>query len=295
MFQAAFGIARGYTRPVVFSTRTVSGKCKSGIGSFVILNDEGWILTAYHILADNLAIVSAEAETKARLGAIAAIRADADLSAKDRAAKLKSIRQPKPDDIQNGAVWWGGNGVQLVDAGGIPAIDLALGRLVPFDPSSVPRYPTIKNPALNFEPGVSLCKLGYPFYDVPVAWDAEAGGFNAGGAPLAFPLFPIEGMLTRFVQDPAWVGNGVPLLQLETSTPGLRGQSGGPIFDVQGRVWAIQSLTAHLPLGFDPEVKAKDGTKHREHQFLNVGRGVHAATIVGLLSHLGVKFDLSNE
>lgn len=37
---------------------------------------------------------------------------------------------------------------------------------------------------------------------------------------------------------------------IETSTPRLRGQSGGPIFDVNGAIWAIQSQTHHLKLGF---------------------------------------------
>lgn len=41
------------------------------------------------------------------------------------------------------------------------------------------------------------------------------------------------------------------------------------------RLWAIQSQTQHLSLGFDPEVpvdpKQAGGSRKREHQFLNVG------------------------
>jgi hypothetical protein len=83
-----------------------------------------------------------------------------------------------------------------------------------------------------------------------------------------------------------------PLRLFETSSPGLRGQSGGPIFDTKGVVWGIQSLTRHFPLGFEPTVPGK-GVK--EHQFLNVGIGVHAVTIVGLLKKQGIECQLSTD
>jgi hypothetical protein len=35
---------------------------------------------------------------------------------------------------------------------------------------------------------------------------------------------------------------------IETSTPGLRGQSGGPLFDAKGEIWGIQSRTNFLEL-----------------------------------------------
>ena len=78
----------------------------------------------------------------------------------------------------------------LVDAGGIEDIDLGIGRLEPFDPGSIVSYPIMKNTSKNYEPGVSLCKLGYPFYDVPVAWDSKTSSFTCASPDLAFPLFP---------------------------------------------------------------------------------------------------------
>jgi hypothetical protein len=83
-----------------------------------------------------------------------------------------------------------------------------------------------------------------------------------------------------------------PLRWIETSSPGLRGQSGGPIIDPQGSIWGIQSNTASYPLGFDPPVPGRPGVTH--HQFLNVGRGVHPDTIFGFLNQLGIKYDVSN-
>jgi hypothetical protein len=107
------------------------------------------------------------------------------------------------------------------------------------------------------------------------------------------PRFPIDGIFTRIINV---VPGGAPPLPfplqwIETSIPGLRGQSGGPIFDVHGNIWAIQTSTEHLPLGFDPPVP--DNPARREHQFLNVGRGVSAVTIIGLLNELGIAYEMS--
>ncbi|HQN28938.1 MAG TPA: serine protease, partial [Mesotoga sp.] len=74
---------------------------------------------------------------------------------------------------------------------------------------------------------------------------------------------------------------------IETSSPGLLGQSGGPILDVTGKVWAVQSRTVHLPLGFSPKVR-KDGREIEENQFLNVGWGVHVEMIVDAMKSSGI-------
>ncbi len=296
MFREAYAKARHYTKPVVGVARTVDGKCTSGIASFVVINREGWILTAYHTLKTLTAIREIQLKTQSYFESLASMRADAALNPKEAQAKIRALGlPPAPKDVQHCAVWWGSNEAKLVDAGGIEDIDLGIGRLEPFDPASVAVYPVIKNTSKYYEPGVSLCKLGYPFYDVPITWDSAANSFASAGS-VAFPLFPIEGILTRFVRDPNLAGRQPYILaQLETSSPGLRGQSGGPIFDTLGRLWGIQTLTAHLPLGFEPEFEGKNSKKHRQHQFLNVGRGVHGETIVGLLNQLGVKFDLSDD
>jgi S1-C subfamily serine protease len=70
---------------------------------------------------------------------------------------------------------------------------------------------------------------------------------------------------------------------IETSSPGIRGQSGGPIFDQHGAVWGIQSATTSYPMDFSTKVE----------QYYHVGVGVSSATIVGFLKHLGIKFQTS--
>jgi hypothetical protein len=60
-------------------------------------------------------------------------------------------------------------------------------------------------------------------------------------------------------------------------------KSGGPIFDVNGTVWSIESRTTHFPFGFSPKVK-KNAKEIEENQFLNVGLGVHPELIVAFLT-----------
>jgi hypothetical protein len=47
-----------------------------------------------------------------------------------------------------------------------------------------------------------------------------------------------------------------------------------------------------IPLGFEGEVEINK-VKQRVPQFLNVGLGVHPATIVGVLDEMKVKYQLS--
>jgi hypothetical protein len=84
-----------------------------------------------------------------------------------------------------------------------------------------------------------------------------------------------------------------PLKYIETSTPGLRGQSGGPTFDVEATIWAIQSSTMSYPLEFGTEAKGKQA-EHLKNQYLNVGWGIHAETITSFLTANNVAFQKSS-
>jgi hypothetical protein len=75
---------------------------------------------------------------------------------------------------------------------------------------------------------------------------------------------------------------------IETSSPGMRGQSGGPVFDVDGRVWGIQRRTHHLDLGFSPRVRTSAG-ETVEHQFLIVGIATHPSELIDLAEEKGVR------
>ena len=98
----------------------------------------------------------------------------------------------------------------------------------------------------------------------------------------------MDGMITRFV------GENGEITGIELSTPGLRGQSGGPLFDTEGTVYGMQSHTMHLHLGFDMkdhDVITKFGAeKISNYPFLHVGRCIHASQIKKFLRENGVEY-----
>ena len=122
-----------------------------------------------------------------------------------------------------------------------------------------------KNPHVRICGGLgSATTLVYPTPDMrrAVCHKAVPGSpFNlpvnlpAGTFPMVF--FPNEGILTRILCGE----DGQPRF-IETSNPGLMGQSGGPIFETRGTLWGVQSHTSHLPLGFSPGVPG--GRRHEK-------------------------------
>jgi S1-C subfamily serine protease len=179
------------------------------------------------------------------------------------------------------SIWWGNDGLQAAEMYVYPDADLALCRLDPVDASRLEAIPTFKTPG-NLRPGTSLLKLGYPFHAPTATYDATADTFRLDPGAVPCPVFPIDGIFTRTAE----IGtspNGYPLKLIETSSPGLRGQSGGPTVDRDGVVWAIQSQTRSWALGIRPEVQ-QDGESVAEHQFLNTGLGIHPETLQAIFA-----------
>jgi hypothetical protein len=294
MFQAALKTARHFTRPVIISQLLYNGKCASAIGAYVVVNKDGWFITAKHIL-DALDVMGESRRAIEQYeSSIASITGDSSLKPNERQRKIGQLVKPKPDATRRFSPFWGPNLV-VREAHTIAEVDLAVGRFVNFDASSVSVYPTFKDPSKEINPGTTLCKLGFPFHEIVPTYD-EATGFRLPNGAFPIPLFPIDGMMTRTVnvlrEGPPGPPRPYPLQLLETSTPGLRGQSGGPTFDVHGSIFAIQTRTQHFPLGFDT-YHGEGKNRQLVPQFLNVGWGAHVTTVLGLLSELGVQFQLS--
>lgn len=55
MFSDAYKLASKYTFPVLISSKLMDGTLESGVGAFVIINEEGWFMTAAHVLSGMLA------------------------------------------------------------------------------------------------------------------------------------------------------------------------------------------------------------------------------------------------
>lgn len=292
MFAKACALVRQFMQPVIISMRFYDKTVGCNGGNFVILNEEGWIITVAHLFEALQASRKYAEEIIAFQAREKAIQEDQRLTPKQRRKSLRSIKT-NPRWITNHSFWWGKDGVSLKDIKVLPEVDLAVGRLEPFDPAFVKTYPIIKNPAINLNPGTSLCRLGFPFHELKTSFNEETGNFELPPGVLPIPLFPLEGIFTRNVLLGKSNDEKYEIKFLETSSPGLRGHSGGPIFDVNGTVWAVQSRTHHFPLGFSPKV-LRDGKEVEEHQFLNVGLGIHPEVIVSFLRNNGISFKLSD-
>ena len=136
MFGKAFGIAAGYTRPVVVSSRTVNGECHSSVGAYVVVDRDGWFLTAAHLFG--LIQQQIEAARTYRQYRSDVRDMDHDVASKRlyRKKKIRHFDVPRPESVRDHSTWWGMDGVQACDVQVAAAADLALGRLEPFDPAT---------------------------------------------------------------------------------------------------------------------------------------------------------------
>jgi hypothetical protein len=170
-----------------------------------------------------------------------------------------------------------------------PTHDLALLRFKGYNRPLYQSHAYFLRDTSRIKLGRSLCRLGYPFPEFnnfrynSATEDIE---WTATGR-ITSPAFPIDGIITRISGDNKAVG-------IEISTPGLRGQSGGPLFDTNGLIYGMQSATRHLHLGFDIENQEVlvNGRKSRvsNYPFLNVGQCVHVDVIKEFLRERDVKF-----
>ena len=257
------------------------------MATYVMVNDQGWAITAAHVLGDLVLAQQHKTERDKYFQDVAAIDANPLFSSGKKKHEIGKLNK-NWNWITNHSAWWGVDGVafQTVHFDGLA--DIALVQLSgPLDQLKITGYPTFANPATPIQQGTSLCRLGFPFHDIKALFDATSGRFSIPDLP-ALAMFPNDGILTRnvLISDPASKRN---IHFLETSSAGLRGQSGGPIFDTQARVWALQSRTSHLPLGFAPTIKYK-GKDVTEHQFMHVGWGVHVSHIREMLDKFKVAF-----
>jgi hypothetical protein len=289
VFRNACTLARKFTFPIITCLKTVEGKIAAGFATYVVINDEGWIITAAHVIKKMQELSVAEQQTRALE---AQVTAQQPLNRKERRAqKKRGGVGPRPDAIDTWSAWWA-NDVYSIEDGSIrinEPTDLAVLRLRGYDPKYVTAYPIFKDPDKDFESGTSLCRYGFPFVSIQPTYDDAQKKFILGSMS-APPIFPNEGILGRIAEiipvDPT--GNPrppppYPLKMIEMTSPGIRGQSGGPIFDSKGTIWAIQSSTRHYPLDFETKVE----------QFYHVGVGIHTATITGLLKEQNIKHQVS--
>lgn len=289
MFQKSIKIAQQYTFPVVISIHRQDGTTGSMIGTFIVMNEDGWILTAFHIVDQLRKFHEEVISYRKYLQKRHQIENDLSITQAKRNAKIRQLKKSSELTTTDYSTWWGRDDLRVKSFYTLPSADLAVGQIEDFDKNVISTYPVLKNPSFEMDVGKSLCKLGFPFHSIKPTY-TESKGFRLPPEALPIPLFPIEGIYTRTLIS----GENPPIKFVETSSPGLKGQSGGPIVDSEGRIWAMQSQTAHYYLGFSPQVPNTKGTQ-LSHQFINCGIGTHLDTIIGFLNECGIKFNLSGD
>ncbi|MDE0308964.1 MAG: trypsin-like peptidase domain-containing protein [Acidiferrobacterales bacterium] len=290
MFGEAVAKALQYTRPMVISACTESGECSSTIGTYVVLNNEGWILTAGHlmeIIRQQHQAVQLHAGYRDNV-----IQFERDVTADKRYRKkgVRTFQKPSASNLRHHSVWWGEDGLRLVEARILLPADLAIGRLEPISPDTFTHYPMLKNPDNHYLPGTMLCKLGFPLHAITPEFDPTDNTFTLPAGSVPLPAFPLEGIFTRVIQSSLPSGNNEKSgTFIETSTPSLIGMMGGPVFDTNAAIWGIQSHTMHHGLDFQTVVRSRSSKIHTQ-QFLNTGLAVHATAIRDFLNAHSINY-----
>ncbi|MAN86948.1 MAG: serine protease [Algoriphagus sp.] len=287
MFVNAINEVAGYTRAIHSISRNFGGtQVNRGSATLFFVNSEGWALTCKHV-----AQWLSQADQINR-NYTSFLQQSQGMSGKQQ-NKLAQNLGLGPDKASEMRITF----VDCVDSMNNlkfilhPDYDLASIKFEGVGNLLVKNFPYFMEGESAVQQGAMLCRLGFPFPEFSnFKFDAQSQTLvwtNEGNA--RSPRFPIEGMITRFLGD-----NKGQVYGIEMSTPGLRGQSGGPLFDPDGRIIGMQSRTKHLHLGFDiedKEVVAHGKTKKiNDYAFIHLGECIHVKVIKEFLSKNQVSF-----
>ncbi len=293
MFIKAIETAAQYTRPIHNIMRTYGGKqLLPGAATIFFVNDEGYAITCKHVIdmlsgAEhvNNQFISFKNERQPILSNPKYKQLLKGLELKYN-YKGESVIQSKNNfvdavDTMSGFTWH----VH-------PTFDLAILKFNDFNRIHYGKPAVFVKDAGKIKQGKFLCRLGFPFAEFnnykyneqldDIEWTQQ-------GVQVS-PMFPLEGMITRFLGD-----NDHGIYGIEMSTPGLRGQSGGPLFDENGLVYGMQFSTKHLHLGFDlidKEIMVNTGIKKvTDYSFIHLGQCIHVNVIKEFLKLHAVRFE----
>ncbi|AWV97397.1 S1 family peptidase [Arcticibacterium luteifluviistationis] len=289
MFINAIETAAGFTRALHTIVRNYgSDKIIPGAATLFFVNDEGYALTCKHV-ADVLINANKVNQTykkyKDELAQSPTSRGLQNELQKKFGYHTKSLIDFKTKFINCA------DNIQNLTIHTHAEHDLAILKFNGFSKLNINTFPVFKKTSEEIKQGKSLCRLGYPFPEFSnfrfnktkdeIEWTKKGVSQS--------PQFPIDGMITRFIGD-----NKGQIGGIELSTPGLRGQSGGPLFDQNGIIYGMQSRTKHLHLGFDLENKPiqVEGEEKlvNNYSFLHLGECVHVGIIKDFLRQHKVRF-----
>jgi hypothetical protein len=294
MFVKAIEEIQKFTRPMHVILRYYGNDYATpGTGTLFFVNDEGVAITCKHI-AENIIhsdrINQQYANLKSERNSFGT-KIDGKYKKQIEALETKYglIKQESVIQIRC-TIMDAFDTIATIDCITHPVLDLAILKFHGFTKKFYSGHATFVKNGNDIKQGKYLCRYGYPFpefdnfkYD-PVKDDIEYTTTGNVGTP----SFPIDGIITRHL------GDGKQVIGIEMSTPGLKGQSGGPLFDANGYVYGMQYATNHLHLGFDMKNKEifSDGKKTRVNNqpFLHVGHCVHVDRIKEFLAEHKITF-----
>jgi len=291
MFVKAIEEVAQFTRPIHTITRNYNEKLVSpGAATLFFVNESGYAVTCKHVinLIGNHANINSHYENFAKerktIGKNNFNRRIKELEAK---YNFKTDTIVQLNELFVGCTTETNFEYKWINH---PKYDLSIIIIENFKNPAYQSHAVFLKDTSVLKQGKYLCRLGYPFPEFSnfqynettdsIEW-IETGQVET-------PRFPIEGMLTRHLVDAG------KIIGIELSTPGLRGQSGGPLFNEQGIICGMQSSTNHLHLGFDMKnFEYKIGSKTikvTNQPFLHVGHCIHADIIKEFLTANNIKF-----
>ena len=113
LFRDALAIAQGFTLPVLLSRKTVSGKCEGSIGTCVVINRDGWIVTVGHILRQWDKLQSDTERQGIHNPRKSAIENDPTIDRYERKRRIIALGQISQDDTDQCSAFWGVPGPPL--------------------------------------------------------------------------------------------------------------------------------------------------------------------------------------
>lgn len=291
MFAEAIEKVDTFTRPIHTISRTYSGFVTPGSATLFFVNDEGVAITCKHVL-------NVIAQADQINSSYVRFKNERDALPRDVHFKKKLQALETKYQYKKGTTVQRKNNfintfdtISDIECHAHPSLDLAILVFKGFSKKFYTSHATLLKDTTQIKQGRSLCKLGYPFPEFN-NFEYHAGrddiDWTNTGNPNS-PRFPLDGIVTRFVGT-----EHHQVTAIEMSTPGLRGQSGGPLFDRNGIIYGMQFQTSHLHLGFDIADKEiiQDGRKMHvsNYPFLHVGHCIHVDRIKDFLDEYRIKY-----
>lgn len=291
MFVNAIEEVAKFTRPIHTISRNYKEKIVSpGAATLFFVNEDGCAITCKHVidLIGNRPNINANYEKFSK---------ERDAIGKNqfnrRLKELETRYNYKPDTIvQLNELFVGCTTEPIFNFKWVNHIkyDLSIVIIENFKNPSYQSHAVFLKDTSVLKQGRFLCRLGFPFPEFTnFQYNTTTDNIEwTNTGQVETPRFPIEGMLTRHLLD------GSKVVGLELSTPGLRGQSGGPLFNDKGLICGMQCSTNQLHLNFDMknfEYKTGGKTiKVTNQPFLHVGYCIHVDIIKEFLTQNNIKF-----